>query len=346
MYKIYRRPHPVCGRCFYETTRAAFMCLFILYMSISVCAHVHIQVHSLMRALTLLRARIHARMRMHMHTTHTSARAQTRMHPGTRGPDHARTHAPAHEHACMRTHTRKHTYTCPHAHAPALRKCTQAHACMRPHNVHTHAAHACMRLHNVHACIRTRTREHTCTCARTRANTCPHILLCATDGAILLSCELCLGRPHLSLAVWPCLYCTHMATPPTATLVVGQATATSNWDKHDLSQWDKQVGTGCACPSCTSTNCSSGTSIWEQVVFVPVGQAGFLYQTCPIGTRRGQKRPLLVPWHKSYTHDGGLSLCHGTSSIPRWSLYLFHLCQLVQQSGSARPCKISIPFLI
>ena len=55
----------------------------------------------------------------------------------------------------------------------------------------------------------------------------------------------------------------------------------------------------------------------------------WLYQTCSIGSRRGQNKPLLVPWHKSYTHDGGLSLCHGTSSIPRWSLYLFHLCQLV-----------------
>jgi len=41
-----------------------------------------------------------------------------------------------------------------------------------------------------------------------------------TDWAILLSSELCLGRPYLSLAVWPCLYCTRMATPPAATLVV------------------------------------------------------------------------------------------------------------------------------
>jgi len=173
VYKIYRRPHPVCRCCFYETTRAAFMCSFILYMPISVYAHIHIQVHSLMRALTLSCAR----MRMHMFTTHMSVRAQTRMHPGTRGPDHARTHAPAHEHTCMRTHTCKHTRTCLHAHAPALHTCMQADACMRPHNVHTHAAHACMRPHSVHACILTRTREHTCTCARTRANTCPNILM-------------------------------------------------------------------------------------------------------------------------------------------------------------------------
>jgi len=39
-------------------------------------------------------------------------------------------------------------------------------------------------------------------------------------GVILLSSELCLGRPYLSLAVWPCLYCTRMATPPAAKLVV------------------------------------------------------------------------------------------------------------------------------
>ena len=39
-------------------------------------------------------------------------------------------------------------------------------------------------------------------------------------GVILLSSELCLGRPYLSLAVWPCLYCTRMASPPEATLVV------------------------------------------------------------------------------------------------------------------------------
>jgi len=58
----------------------------------------------------------------------------------------------------------------------------------------------------------------------------------------------------------------------------------------------------------TSTTCPSGTRRLGQVVLVPVGQAGCLYQTCPTGTRKGQKRPLLVQWDKSYTHDGGLSL--------------------------------------
>jgi len=65
-------------------------------------------------------------------------------------------------------------------------------------------------------------------------------------------------------------------------------------------------------------------------------------QTCPIG--RGQKRPLLVPWHKAYTHDRGLSLYHDTSTIPRWILFLFHLCQLVPLSGSTRPWKFSLIF--
>ena len=63
----------------------------------------------------------------------------------------------------------------------------------------------------------------------------------------------------------------------------------------------------------------------------------WLYQTCSIGSRRGQKRPLLLPWVKSYTHEGGHSLTHGSSSIPRWSLYLCHSCQLDPKSGSTRP---------
>ena len=40
----------------------------------------------------------------------------------------------------------------------------------------------------------------------------------------------------------------------------------------------------------------------------PTLEGWCLYQTCPTGTRKGQKRPFLVPWDKSYTHAGGLSL--------------------------------------
>ena len=54
----------------------------------------------------------------------------------------------------------------------------------------------------------------------------------------------------------------------------------------------------------TSTTCPSGTGRLGQAVLVPVGQA----QVVPTGTGKGQKRPLLVPWDKSYTHAGGLSL--------------------------------------
>ena len=56
------------------------------------------------------------------------------------------------------------------------------------------------------------------------------------------------------------------------------------------------------------TTCPSVTSRLGQVVLVQVGQEDYLNQTCPTGTRKGQKRPLLVPWDKSYTHAGDLSL--------------------------------------
>ena len=79
-------------------------------------------------------------------------------------------------------------------------------------------------------------------------------------------------------------------------------TWTNHWDKHNLFQWDRQIGTSCACPS----------------VLVPVGQAQLVCVCCfvllltdigvPTGTRKGQMRPLLVPWDKSYSHAGGLSL--------------------------------------
>jgi len=58
----------------------------------------------------------------------------------------------------------------------------------------------------------------------------------------------------------------------------------------------------------TSTTYPCGTSRLGQVVLVPVGQAGCLHQACPTETRKGQKRPFLVPWDKSYDHAGGLSL--------------------------------------
>ena len=112
-------------------------------------------------ALTLSCARTRARTRMYMHTTHTGARAQTRRHPGTRGPDYARTHAPAHEHACMRTHTRKHTRTCAHAHAHPRYAHARSHmqACARTMYMHAYARghmHACTRTMPMHVHVRAR----------------------------------------------------------------------------------------------------------------------------------------------------------------------------------------------
>ena len=73
---------------------------------------------------------------------------------------------------------------------------------------------------------------------------------------------------------------------------------------------------------------------------MPLAQAGWLNQTCSIGSRRGQKKPLLDPWHKSYTSIGPF-LVPWHKLLPRWSLYLFHLCQLVTKSGSTRPWNCS-----
>jgi len=139
------------------------MCLCIVYMPICAYAHTHIQAHFLMRALTLTCARTHARTRMHMYSTHTGARAQTRMHPGTRRPDYARTHAPAHEHVCMRTHTRKHTCTCKHAHAHPRYAHVHKHmqVCVRTTCMHAYARGICM--HAPAQCPYMRTCAHTCT---------------------------------------------------------------------------------------------------------------------------------------------------------------------------------------
>jgi len=54
----------------------------------------------------------------------------------------------------------------------------------------------------------------------------------------------------------------------------------------------------------TSTTCPSWTHRLGQTVLVPLGQAQFV----PTGTGKGLKTSLLVPWDKSYTHAGGLSL--------------------------------------
>ena len=171
---------PSCLRyCFFETTRAAFMYLCILSIHISAYAHTHIQAHFIMRALTVSCARTHARTRMHMNTTHTGARAQTRIHPGNVGPTtHAHTHPRMNTHTCARTraNTPAHANMRTRTHATHMRAITCKYAPAQRACMHTHAAYTRMYPHNAHTCARTRTREHACTYARTRVNTRPHIL--------------------------------------------------------------------------------------------------------------------------------------------------------------------------
>jgi len=96
-------------------------------------------------------------------------------------------------------------------------------------------------------------------------------------------------------------------------------TGTSHWDKHNLSQWDRQIGTSCTCPSGTSTTGPNWD--WERSKET---------SPCPMGQDIYPRwRPFLVP---------------GQALYPRWSLYQFHLSQLVPQSGSTRPCKSATLF--
>ena len=98
-------------------------------------------------------------------------------------------------------------------------------------------------------------------------------------------------------------------------------TGTSHWDKHNLSQWDRQIGTSCACPSGTSTACPNLD--WERSKET---------SDCPMGQVIYPRwRPFLVP---------------GQALYPRWSLSQFHLSQLVPQSGSTRPCSVLVPTVV
>ena len=63
----------------------------------------------------------------------------------------------------------------------------------------------------------------------------------------------------------------------------------SHWDKHNLSQWDRQLGIGCACPSGTSTLPVPNLSHWDW-------------------ERSKETVTCVCPMDRSYTHTGGLSL--------------------------------------
>jgi len=99
-------------------------------------------------------------------------------------------------------------------------------------------------------------------------------------------------------------------------LYLGCPTGTSHWDKHNLSQWDRQIGTSCACPSGTGTACPNWD--WERSKET---------SPCPMGQ-------VIYPRWRPF-------LVLGQALYPRWSLSQFHLSQLVPQSGSTRPWKSS-----
>jgi len=97
-------------------------------------------------------------------------------------------------------------------------------------------------------------------------------------------------------------------------------------------------------------------SHWEkplsQAQPVPVGQVDWdrlclsqwdrlcLSQTCPTGTGKGQKRPVLVPWTSHIpTLEARPLLVAGQALWPQWNLFQSNLSQLVPQSGTTRPWK-------
>jgi len=91
-------------------------------------------------------------------------------------------------------------------------------------------------------------------------------------------------------------------------LYLSCATGDSHWDKHNLSQWDRQIGTSTACPNWD----------WKRSIET---------SPCPMGQVIYPRwRPFLVP---------------GQALYPRWSFSQFHLSQHVPQSGSTRPWKSS-----
>jgi len=109
-------------------------------------------------------------------------------------------------------------------------------------------------------------------------------------------------------------------------LYLACSTGTRHWDKHNLSQLDRQIGTSCACPSGTSTSCPSGTSTacpnwdWERSKET---------SPCPMGQ-------VIYPRWRPF-------IVLGQALYPRWSLSHFRLSQLIPQSGSRRPLTIRTP---
>jgi len=141
--------------------------------------HIHVRPHTYTSAFshegTYTFVRAHPRENAHAHEYDAYGRARADTHaPWPRWPDHARTHAPAHEHAFMRTHTRKHTRTCKHAHAHPRYAHARNHmqACSRTTCMYAYACGICT--HVPAQCSYMRTYAHALTRLHIRPHSCKH----------------------------------------------------------------------------------------------------------------------------------------------------------------------------
>jgi len=72
----------------------------------------------------------------------------------------------------------------------------------------------------------------------------------------------------------------------------------SHWDTHNLSQWDRQIGTGCACFSGTGTLLVPNLSHWDrerskETCPCPMDRSHPTLETCPC--RRTGPVPTMEP---------------------------------------------------
>ena len=138
-------------------------------------AHIRVRPHTYTSAFphegthTFVHAHPRENPHTHAHDAYGRARADTHV-PWQRWPDHARTHVPAHEHACMRTHTRKHTRTCKlaHAHPRYAHARNHVQTCARTTCMYTYARGICTHVPAQYSYMRTYAH------ARTRLHIRPH----------------------------------------------------------------------------------------------------------------------------------------------------------------------------
>ena len=124
-----------------------------------------VRAHPRMRVLTLSCARTHARTRIHMYTTHTGARAQTRMHPGALLLTSLfRPHLPIFLRLSAALGCRTNTaWGLSQGCRVSMHACTLCGRMLACDCVHVRIAGACACVH-VRVCLRVCVRMHACSC--------------------------------------------------------------------------------------------------------------------------------------------------------------------------------------